>query len=83
MKDLRSKKWSFAGRDIGSFMVVGSIELTAAITGLPLYGVVATAAGMTGAIPTVKELKEKFRQLKTEETALRHTGVGMLFKYKS
>ena len=82
LKELRSKKWSFAGKDIGSFMVVGGIEIAAAITGLPLYGVLASTAGMTGAIPTVKELKDKFKQLKAEEVSIRNTGVGMLFKHK-
>ena len=83
LKDLRSKKWSFAGKDVGSFMVVGSIELAAAITGRPLYGVLATAAQMTGAIPTVKEIRDKYSQLKAAETAVRNTGVGMLFKHRN
>ncbi|MEC9362419.1 MAG: hypothetical protein VYC42_04265, partial [Pseudomonadota bacterium] len=37
LEELRGKKWKFAGRDIGSFIVVGGVELAAAITGIPLY----------------------------------------------
>ena len=77
---LRMKKWKFAGLDVGSFFVVGGIELTAALTGLPLFGTAAAAASRLGVIPTAKELKEKFSKLKAENTALNSTGVGILFK---
>ncbi len=83
IKEIQSKKWTFAGRDLGSFLVVGGIELAAAITGLPLYGAVAATAGMSGVVPTAKELKEKLSQLRAEEDELRSTGVGILFKYRS
>jgi len=82
INELRAKKWTFAGRDIGSFVVVGGIEMAAAITGVPLYGVAAAAAGMTGVIPTVKDLKEKLGKIREEQSALDNTGVGILFKHK-
>ena len=82
IKELTSKKWSFAGKDIGSFMVVGGIEITAAVTGLPLYGALGTMAGMTGAIPNVKDLKEKYKALKAEKSEINNTGVGILLKNK-
>ncbi len=81
-KELQSKGWKFAGRDVGSFLVVGGIELTAAITGLPLYGSLAVTAGMSGVIPTAKELKEKLSELRSQKTALSNTGIGILFKHK-
>jgi hypothetical protein len=83
IEDLASKKWKFAGRDIGSFVVVGSIEITAAVTGLPLYGALGAMAGMTGAIPNVKDLKEKYRRLKANESEINNTGVGILLKSKN
>lgn len=82
VNELRAKKWTFAGRDIGSFLVVGGIEIAAAITGIPSYGVVAATAGMTGVIPTAKELKEKLAKLREEQSNLDSTGVGILFKHK-
>jgi len=83
IKELVSKKWTFAGKDIGSFVVVGGVEITAAITGLPLFGALGAIAGMTGVIPNVKDLKEKYKQLRAEESQINSTGVGILFKNKS
>lgn len=82
IKELVSKKWTFAGKDIGSFLVVGGIELTAAITGLPTYGAVAATANMSGVIPTVKNLKEKYQSLALEESQFKTTAVGILLKNK-
>jgi len=83
IKELISKKWRFAGKDVGSFVVVGGIEITAALTGLPMFGVLGAMAGMTGVIPTVKDLKEKYKQLKAEESVINNTGIGILLKNKS
>lgn len=79
---LRLKKWKFAGLDVGSFFVVGGIEMTAALTGLPLFGALAATASQLGVIPTAKDLKEKLTKLKDESAALNGTGVGILFKHK-
>ncbi|MCA3082627.1 MAG: hypothetical protein ING36_05500 [Burkholderiales bacterium] len=78
---LRMKKWKFAGLDVGSFLVVGGIEMAAALTGLPLFGAAAATASRLGVIPTAKELKTKFGKLKAEDTKLNSTGVGILFKH--
>ena len=83
IKELISKKWTFAGKDIGSFVVVGGVEITAAITGLPMFGALGAIAGMTGVIPTVKDLKEKYKQLRAEESEINSTGIGILLKNKS
>jgi hypothetical protein len=82
INELRSKKWKFAGRDIGSFIVIGGIEITAALTGLPLFGSLGAMAGMSGVIPTAKDLKEKYRSLAAEESEISNTGVGILLKSK-
>lgn len=78
---IRVKKWKFAGLEVGSFFVVGGIEMAAALTGLPLFGAAAATASRLGVIPTAKELKEKFGKLKAEDTKLSSTGVGILFKH--
>lgn len=82
IKELTSKQWKFAGKDLGSFVVVGSVEIAAALTGLPMFGALAAMAGMTGAIPNVKDLKEKYKKLKAEESDINNTGVGILLKSK-
>jgi len=78
---LRAKKWKFAGLDIGSFVVVGGIEMAAAFTGLPLYGAAAAAASLSGVIPTAKELKERLAKLREESQRANSTGLGILFRY--
>jgi hypothetical protein len=83
LKELSAKKWTFAGKDIGSFLVVGGIELTAALTGLPLYGGISVLSGMSGVIPSAKELKEKYAEIKKEERSLNRSGVGMLFMHEA
>ncbi len=82
IKALRSNKWTFAGKDVGSFLVVGGIEITAAITGLPLYGSLAASSGMSGVIPTAKDLKEKLAQIRKDQSDINNTGIGILFKHK-
>lgn len=83
INELSSKKWKFAGRDIGSFLVVGGIELTAAITGLPLYGALGVGAGMSGVVPTAKELKDKLSEIRKENAEINNSGIGILFKHKA
>ncbi|MEW8053505.1 MAG: hypothetical protein AB2809_24400 [Candidatus Thiodiazotropha sp.] len=81
IKEIQSKGWKFAGQDVGSFLVVGGIELTAALTGLPLYGSLAATAGMSGVVPTAKELKEKLSELRSQSAAASNSGIGILFKH--
>lgn len=82
IKVLTDKKWKFAGRDLASFLTVGGVELTAALTGLPLYGAIAATVSMSGTIPTAKELKEKYAEIKREENNINSTGVAMLIANK-
>ena len=83
IKELSAKKWKFAGKDISSFIVVGGISITAALTSLPAFAFFSTAAGMSGYIPNVKELKEKYKTLTAEENEVKNTGVGILLSSKS
>ena len=39
LDELRAKKWKFAGHDIGSWIVMGGIEIGAALTGTPSWGI--------------------------------------------
>lgn len=82
LNELRAKKWKFAGLDVGSFFIVGGIEMAAALTGLPLFGVAAATASRLGVVPTAKDLKTKLGQIRGESKALTSTGVGILFKHR-
>lgn len=82
LNELRAKKWKFAGLEVGSFFVVGGIEMSAALTGLPLFGVAAVAASRLGVVPTAKDLKTKLGEIRGENKALTSTGVGILFKHR-
>jgi len=49
---------------------------------MPIYGALAATAGMSGIMPTAKEIKEKFTSLKEAIEKINNTGVGILMKYK-
>lgn len=82
IKEIKSKKWKFAGKEISSFIAIGGIELTAAITGNPLYGGLATTANLTGVFPTLNDLNQKYKEIVNMEKNVENTGVGILFKNK-
>ncbi|MGD6739128.1 hypothetical protein ACP5PY_23440 [Photobacterium leiognathi subsp. mandapamensis] len=41
IKQLRAKQWKFAGSDIGSWLVTGTLGVTAAATGSPIWALAA------------------------------------------
>jgi hypothetical protein len=81
IEDLRSKKWKFAGTDMGSWFVVGSLAVTAAATGLPVWGLAAIAADQLLPAPKLKDIPKSIKELASESYKLRQSPVGMLFKY--
>ncbi len=81
IEDLRSKKWKFAGTDMGSWFVVGSLAVTAAATGLPVWGLAAIAADQLLPAPKLKDIPKSIKELASESNKLRQSPVGMLFKY--
>ncbi len=80
--ELSAKGWKFAGSDIGSWLVVGSLAVTAAATGLPAWGLAAIAADQLLDAPKLKDIPESMRKLAQESKQLKHSPVGMLFKLK-
>jgi len=82
INELTKKKIKFAGFDIGSWMVVGAVEVAAAITGTPLFGVGAYAATQLVDAPTLRHLPERFRTLKNAHVELKKSPMGLLFKHK-
>lgn len=80
--ELTKKKIKFAGFDLGSLLAVGAVEIAAAITGTPLFGVGAYAASQLVDAPTLKQLPERFRTLKNAHVELKKSPMGLLFKHK-
>ncbi|MBH03707.1 MAG: hypothetical protein CMP08_06235 [Xanthomonadales bacterium] len=81
IRDLRAKGWKFAGSDVGSWFVVGSLAVTAAATGMPVWGLAAIAADQMLDAPKLKDIPESIRKLADESTELKQSPVGLLFKY--
>ncbi len=79
--ELCSKKWEFARSDIGSWLVVGSLAVTAAATGVPVWGLAALAADQLLDAPKLRSIPKSIRDLAKETQRLKQSPVGMLFKY--
>lgn len=78
---LSAKKWKFAGSDIGSWIVVGSLAATAAATGTPAWGLAALAADQLLKAPKMREIPSSIKALAKENQELKRSPVGLLFKY--
>jgi hypothetical protein len=81
IKELSSKKWKFGRTDIGSWIVVGSLAVTAAATGYPVWALAAYAADQLLGAPRLKDIPESIRKLALESQKLKQSPVGLLFKY--
>lgn len=82
LRDLKAKKWRFALKDIGSWVVVGSIEVAAAATGTPLFGLSALAGNQLLNVPKLRDIPPGIRRLFEESKQLRRSPVGLLFRYR-
>ncbi len=77
---LVAKKWKFAGSDLGSWLVVGSLAVTAASTGTPVWGLAAIAADQALRAPKLRDIPQSIKDLATETSKLKRSPVGMLFR---
>lgn len=77
---LSTKKWKFAGSDIGSWLVVGSLEVAAAVTGTPVWGMATIAANQMFDVPKLKDIPQSIRDLAEENEKVKKSPVGLLFK---
>ena len=80
--DLNRKKWKFAGRDIGSWLVVGSIDVAAALIGTPVWGMATLVANQVTDVPKIKNIPKSIRDLADENNRLKKSPVGMLFNIR-
>lgn len=81
IRDLSAKKWRFAGKDIGTWLVVGTLEVAAVATGTPVYGLSAIAANQFVDAPKLKDIPKTIRELADDDERLKRSPVGMLFAY--
>lgn len=81
--ELRAKKWKFAGKDIGSWLVVGSLEVAAAITGTPVLGLATIAADQVLDVPKHEDIPKSIRELVDQNNKLKKSPVGMLFNIRN
>ncbi|MCD4812378.1 hypothetical protein K8S19_01595 [bacterium] len=79
IRELREKKWKFAGKDIGSWFVTGSMAVTAACTGMPVWGIAAFIANQVMDAPKLKDIPKSFKKLVEEDEKNKRSPVGMLF----
>lgn len=82
VKELRKKGFKFAGHDLGSWISVGAVEIAAIATGTPFFGAAAFAANQILDVPKLKELPERFRELKNAHKELKKSPMGLLFAHK-
>lgn len=85
IRNLKNKKWKVAGKDFGSWIVMGTIEIAAACTGTPLYGVSTVILNQILDAPKLKDLPktvDKLKDVENEKRNLRKTPMGLIFKYK-
>ncbi|MBF10340.1 MAG: hypothetical protein CL809_15860 [Cobetia sp.] len=79
LDNLSNKKWKFAGKDIGSWLVVGSLEVAAAITGTPVWGMATIAADQILDVPKLKDIPQSIKKLAEENNKVNKSPVGLLF----
>ena len=80
---LKSKKWKFAGNDIGSWFVVGSLAVTAAATGTATWGIAAVLADQMLDAPKLKSIPGSIKSLAKSSKELNRSPVGILYNCKS
>lgn len=85
IKMLSSKKWKVAGKDLGSWLVMGTAEISAACVGKPLFGAAAFFLNQLLDAPKLKDLPksiEKINDLNLQKDELNKSPLGLMFRYK-
>lgn len=83
IEDLKGRFRDFAIKDVGSWVAIGTVEIAAAGTGLPLFGIAGLLANQVLDVPKIKELIPKAREIKKEMDERKRSPVGLLFAHKT
>lgn len=73
LNNLSTKKWKFTGQDIGSWLVIGGIEVAAALTGTPAWGLAGLTANQLFDSPKLKDIPKSIKE------KIHKSLVGVLF----
>lgn len=85
IKELVSKKWKIAGKDFGSWLAMGTLEIASAYTGTPLYGISTIVLSQIIDAPKLKDLPKSVKTIKEiekEKQNLSKSPIGLMFNYK-
>lgn len=84
IKKLANKKWKIAGKDFGSWLVMGSVEIASACTGNMIFGLPSVVLSQVLDAPKLKDLPktiENIKQTEQEKEQLKKSPLGLMFKY--
>lgn len=84
IKELTNKKWKIAGKDFGSWLVMGTVEIASACIGTPLYGVSTVVLNQIIDAPKLKDLPksiEKIKDVDKQKEQLSKSPIGLMFNY--
>ncbi|QIE58488.1 hypothetical protein G5B37_02610 [Rasiella rasia] len=84
IKKLTNKKWKIAGKDFGSWLVMGSVEIASACTGNMIFGLPSAILGQVLDAPKLKDLPktvDNIKQTEREKEQLKKSPLGLMFKY--
>jgi len=85
IKKLINKKWKIAGKDFGSWIVMGSVEIASACIGTPLYGMSTVVLNQILDAPKLKDLPntvKEMKELEQRKNNLKKSPLGLMFRYK-
>jgi glutamyl-tRNA synthetase len=81
VKELTAKGWKFAGSEVGSWVVVGTLAAAAAATGDVGLAVAALVSDKALDPANPKDIAKKMEELARAGKEAKQSPVGMLFKY--
>jgi hypothetical protein len=83
VEKLKQKKWKFAGHDVGSWLVSGTIAVTAACVGTPLWGLSSFAVNEILDAPKLRDIPKSAKEVSDLSKRVKRSPIGVLFKYKT
>lgn len=83
VSDLTKKKIRFAGHDVGSMLTAGAIDIASMVTGFGTFGAASLAVNQLVDAPTLREIPERFRNLKDAHIKLKKSPMGLFFAHRS
>jgi len=81
LRDLSSSRRKFFGQDVSTWLATGAISIAAAKTGNITLAVLTSLLGTTIGAPSLKDVREKWKEMKGKARTLRHSPAGILFRH--